>query len=81
MLGMLGLFEYLPKEEAENTTDTDAGIANTRKNTAIIGHECCQSPVSLDTLRKDCKRPVHRGFVSLSVSIVKFSDLETKAAD
>ena len=29
MLGMLGLFEYLPKEEAENTTDTDTGIANT----------------------------------------------------
>jgi len=42
-----------------------------RKNTAIIGHEYCQSPVSLDTLQKDCKRPVHRRFVSLSVSITK----------
>ena len=54
---------------------------NTRKDTAIIEHKCCQSPVSLDTLQKDSKRPQHRGFVSLSVSISKFSDLETKTAD
>ena len=38
----------------------------------------CQSPVSLDSLKKDCKRPVHRAFVSLSVSITKFSGFQNK---
>ena len=38
----------------------------------------CQSPVSLDSLQKDCKRPVHRRFVSLSVSITKFRGHRTK---
>ena len=38
----------------------------------------CQSPVSLDSLQKDCKRPVRRAFVSLSVSITKFLGLQNK---
>jgi hypothetical protein len=38
----------------------------------------CQSPVSLDSLQKDCKRPVHRAFVSLSVSITKFLGFQNK---
>ena len=38
----------------------------------------CQSPVSLDSLQKDCKPFLHRRFVSLSVSITKFSGLQNK---